>query len=272
MITSMNHFLLVGSHPLLSLAEAASILGGEPPLVVEQIALLERSSWDGASIQKRLAGIVKTGDIFGSYPLASFEASQLADLIEALPRGNKVVFGISLFGHPKDKQKLKQMPIQLKRALQERNRSVRWFTGDQGTVSSAAVAKLELTTKGYDIQLIVDKGMVHVGLTTHVQDLDAWSLRDFGRPFRDATTGMLPPKLARLMVNLAGNVTDDKTLLDPFCGGGTVLMEAALVGYTKQIGSDIDARQIAGSKENLAWLVEAQVLSKQELEHVHVFV
>ena len=272
MITSMNHFLLVGSHPLLSLAEAASILGGEPPLVVEQLALFERSSWDGAAIQKRLAGIVKTGDIFGSYPLSSFEATQLADLIEALPRGNKVVFGISLFGHPKDKQKLKQMPIQLKRTLQERGRSVRWFTGDQGTVSSAAVAKLELTTKGYDIQLIVDKGMVYVGLTTHVQDLDAWSLRDFGRPFRDATTGMLPPKLARLMVNLAGNVTASKTLLDPFCGGGTVLMEGALVGYTKQIGSDIDARQIAGSKENLAWLTQAQVLSKEKMEQVHVFV
>jgi tRNA G10 N-methylase Trm11 len=48
-------------------------------------------------------------------------------------------------------------------------------------------------------------------------------------------------------------------------------MEGALVGYTKQIGSDIDARQIAGSKQNLAWLVEAQVLSKEETENIRFF-
>lgn len=264
----MNHFLLCGSHPLLSLAEAASVLQGSAPTLIETIALFDRPDWDGAAIQARLAGVVKTGDIFASFPVAPFQASDLADLIDALPRGNKVIYGLTLFGGTKEKNQLKQLPIQLKRVLQERNRSVRWFMGDKGTVSSAAVAKLDLIQKGYDFQIILQGGKVHVGLTTHVQDLDAWSFRDFGRPFRDATTGMLPPKLARLMVNLAGAETTNKKLLDPFCGGGTVLMEAALVGYAHLIGSDIDARQIGGSKQNTKWLVEENILTNPQEKEV----
>lgn len=264
MITSMNHFLLMGSHPLLSLAEAATVLEGQAPLLVENLALFDHAAWDGAAIQRRLAGIIKTGDILASYPLSSFQAEHLADLVEALPRDHKVVYGLSLFGTPKDKQHLKQLPIQLKRTLQERGRSVRWFTGDKGTVSSAAVAKLDLIHAGYDFQIAVQNGHVYVGITTHVQDLDAWSLRDYSRPFRDATTGMLPPKLARLMVNLAGREVKDKTLLDPFCGGGTVLMEAALVGYERLIGSDIDGRQMRGTDQNLEWLTQQGIFPAGE--------
>jgi tRNA (guanine10-N2)-dimethyltransferase len=264
----MNHFLLCGSHPLLSLAEAAVLLPGPIPTVVESIALFDRSPWDGAQLQKRLSGAVKIGDIMTSAPLSSFTATHLADLIDALPRGNKVIFGLSLFGAPKEKNQLKQLPIQLKRVLQERKRSVRWFTGDKGTVSSAAVAKLDLIQTGYDLQVIIDAGQVYVGLTTHVQDLDAWSLRDFGRPFRDATMGMLPPKLARLMVNLAGATVEGRILLDPFCGSGTVLMEAALVGYSKQIGSDIDARQIGGSKQNIDWLVSEHFMTTEQRQAI----
>ena len=145
---------------------------------------------------------------------------------------------------------------------------MRWFTGDKGIVSSAAVAKLDLIQTGYDLQVIIDAGQVYVGLTTHVQDLDAWSLRDFGRPFRDATMGMLPPKLARLMVNLAGAEVEGKALLDPFCGSGTVLMEAALVGYAKQIGSDIDPRQVSGSKQNIDWLVSEHFMTTEQRQAI----
>ena len=50
-----------------------------------------------------------------SAPLSSLNATHLADLIDALPRGNKIIFGLSLFGAPKEKNQLKQLPIQLKR-------------------------------------------------------------------------------------------------------------------------------------------------------------
>ncbi len=56
------------------------------------------------------------------------------------------------------------------------------------------------------------------------------------------------PRLARFMVNLA-RVREGATILDPFCGTGTILMEAALMGM-HVFGSDIDARMIEASRVN----------------------
>lgn len=68
-------------------------------------------------------------------------------------------------------------------------------------------------------------------------------MRDYGRPARDARVGMLPPKLAQIMLNLS--VKDEKsgTVLDPFCGTGVLLQEAALAGFDF-IGSDIEPRMV----------------------------
>ena len=62
----------------------------------------------------------------------------------------------------------------------------------------------------------------------------------------------LHPRLARALVNLS-RVREEETLLDPFCGTGGVLMEAALIG-AKTIGSDIDGRMVRGAEENLSSL------------------
>ena len=51
---------------------------------------------------------------------------------------------------------------------------------------------------------------------------------------------MLKPKLARLLVNLTGA---KKQLLDPFCGTGSILIEAGVLGL-KPLGSDIDPKMI----------------------------
>jgi len=56
-------------------------------------------------------------------------------------------------------------------------------------------------------------------------------------------------KLARCMVNLAQPRTGD-IVLDPFCGTGTTMIEAALIGC-KPIGADVQRRMINGAKKNL---------------------
>ena len=53
---------------------------------------------------------------------------------------------------------------------------------------------------------------------------------------------------------------EGKTLVDPFCGSGRILVEAAEMGY-KVIGTDISNDQIADTQENLNFLgVDGQVL------------
>ena len=102
--------------------------------------------------------------------------------------------------------------------------------------------------------MIEDGREILIGQTETIQDFEAWGERDFGRPARDPKSGMLPPKLARLMINLSGIDLVGKTLLDPFCGSGTVLAEASLMGLQKIIGSDISEKAMKDTKKNLRWL------------------
>ncbi len=67
------------------------------------------------------------------------------------------------------------------------------------------------------------------------------------RPFNKPVS--LHPRLARALVNLS-RVKYGGTLLDPFCGTGGVVLEAALAG-ADVIGSDIDAGMVAGSRDSL---------------------
>jgi tRNA (guanine10-N2)-dimethyltransferase len=57
------------------------------------------------------------------------------------------------------------------------------------------------------------------------------------------------------MVNLTDLDGNGKTLLDPFCGSGTVLMEAGLIGFSKIIGGDINEVAISDTEANQDWLM-----------------
>lgn len=59
----------------------------------------------------------------------------------------------------------------------------------------------------------------------------------------------LHPKLARCLVNLAG--PQAKTVLDPFCGSGGILLEASLMGLETS-GIDLEEAMIDRARKNLA--------------------
>jgi tRNA (guanine10-N2)-dimethyltransferase len=67
--------------------------------------------------------------------------------------------------------------------------------------------------------------------------------RDFFHP------GVMMPRMARTLVNIAGVRAGDKAL-DPFCGTGGILIEAELMGATA-IGSDFDPLMVLGSRKNV---------------------
>ncbi|MHA1130787.1 MAG: THUMP domain-containing protein [Candidatus Helarchaeota archaeon] len=62
----------------------------------------------------------------------------------------------------------------------------------------------------------------------------------------------LDPFLARAMVNLS-EANGSKTIIDPFCGSGSILIEAALLGFNI-IGGDVDIKMLKGSILNLRGL------------------
>ncbi|MEM2420064.1 MAG: DNA methyltransferase [Candidatus Bathyarchaeia archaeon] len=69
------------------------------------------------------------------------------------------------------------------------------------------------------------------------------------RPFFHPSA--MPPKLARVMVNLARPKVGE-LVFDPFCGTGSMLIEAALIGC-RVLGADIQRRMVKGSRTNLAY-------------------
>jgi tRNA (guanine10-N2)-dimethyltransferase len=69
------------------------------------------------------------------------------------------------------------------------------------------------------------------------------------RPFLHPST--MPPKLARCMVNLA-RASSGCLVLDPFCGSGSILLEAGAVGC-RVVGSDVNDVMVEGCSRNLRY-------------------
>jgi tRNA G10 N-methylase Trm11 len=221
---------------------------------------------------KTLGGLVKAGDIIWHGPKSSFNVELLAEHIKKHPRQDKILFGLTVYAETKkDETNYKYFPISLKKALKSTGRKIRWVTGEKGEIRPVTIEKMKLIDDGYDFNIIVFGKSLAVGLTTAVQDATNWSEKDYGRPFRDAKTGMLPPKLARIMVNLAIDSWKPKTgnrkLLDPFCGGGAILMEAsARDPKLELIGSDIDDKQVHGAVRNMQWLRKQGLIPSEKAE------
>jgi len=219
-----------------------------------------------------LGGTVKLGDIVSTTEGLDLDLEDLVETLSPFLTRPSIDFGWTVYGgSKKTHDTINKLAIPFKKMLKAHAISSRWVTGKDGDISPAAIAKLKLTTEGLDLNIFIDGERIHVGKTTHVQNADAWSLRDFGRPARDERVGMLPPKLARMMVNLA-MTPPGETLWDPFCGGGTVMMEAALATEAGLIlGSDIDDTQVGNSQKNCSWLTAQGIFQPHDSKRIVIF-
>ncbi|NPA47436.1 MAG: site-specific DNA-methyltransferase [Thermococci archaeon] len=125
----------------------------------------------------------------------------------------------------------------------------------------------ELILKGFprvrDFSFIFDGEGFWFGETVAVTDPFELKKLDVGRPYQRPILS-IPPRLARIMVNLTG--LRRGKLLDPFCGVGTIVQEFMLQGF-EAYGSDVDGRVVRGARKNLEWLRrEFNVRSRYVLE------
>lgn len=129
---------------------------------------------------------------------------------------------------------------------------------DQGIkeVSSSLVAERNLI----DFQLLKSKETYLLAITRATVPSTEFQHRDLQRPFQDSTIS-LSPRIARMLVNFTG-VREGETLLDPFCGTGTILMEAATMGVNV-VGLDNEGRRVRGTQGNISWLRKAEKVPKQ---------
>ena len=98
------------------------------------------------------------------------------------------------------------------------------------------------------LTLVGDGQILSVLLRKHKRS--AYTRKARGKPFRHPVA--IDPVIARVMVNLAG-VLAGESVLDPFCGTGSILVEAGIVG-ARIFGVDYDPNMIRGARENLTKL------------------
>lgn len=280
--TDMAYYcFILGRNPIISLAEifnreAATGAGLQVVDVTSQAVIVKTDGpFDAAAWQQALGGSIKIGRIIQEY--ASLESLHQAlttdNLLHTIfdQKDKKIVFGFSCYGDlfRRYLAEFNKRGIQLKKGLQQAGYKSRFVAAKESALSSVQVDKNKMIASGADILIIKGIHALYLGKTITIQNFEEYSERDFGRPSRDARSGMLPPKVAKIMINFSR--TTSGVLLDPFCGSGTILQEAILMGFTQLIGSDISPKAIHDTRENLDWFKKNfQVTADIQLHQVDV--
>lgn len=251
---------ILGRLPKLSIAELEAMFGkSHVRAVSHDVATIDT---DHLSIDS-LGGSLKCGTIIHTLPADNHTTLEHAShwithtyIHQLLAVGGKITLGISAYGLSTSPRHLQKIGLSLKSSMKRHGASLRLVPNTTTALSTATSHnnKLGLSPKKRELFIIkTDGGAILIAESNGAQNITAYAHRDRNRPRRDAFVGMLPPKLAQIMVNVAVGNSTKATILDPFCGTGTVLQEALLKGYCVH-GSDLSQKMIDYTTENLAWL------------------
>ena len=251
---------VLGRQPSLGLVELESLFGAEEIVPFAGAALVNIEP--AVFPMQRLGGTMKAAKLLTVLPFTDWERIE-AYLVMALPRHvpnipeGKIRLGLSTYGLKVSLKRQNATGLELKKVVKQAGRSVRVVPNVTSELNSAQVLHNQLAgPTGMELLLISDGNQVVLAQTFAVQDIEAYAARDQARPKRDAKVGMLPPKLAQIIVNLT-RPTPGSTVLDPFCGTGVILQEAMLMGMNAY-GTDLEPRMVEYSQTNLKWLIEKQ--------------
>ena len=275
----MKSLLILGRQPALGIAELESIYGaaklqpvGNQAVIVDEDPCLLAFDRLGGSV--KFCKILTTIDTVHWRQIETFLINAAPSQSQNMPEG-KMLLGISEIGFNVGVRQLEATGLSIKKAVRTTGRSVRLVPNKSSELNAAQIIHNKLTgPNGWDLMLIKDGTQTIIAQTVKVQDIESYTERDRQRPKRDSKVGMLPPKLAQIIINLAtGELPNDtlksicdipldehvprpnmnQTILDPFCGTGVLLQEALLMGYDV-IGSDLEQRMVDYSNANLEWL------------------
>jgi tRNA G10 N-methylase Trm11 len=275
----MQSLLVLGRQPSLGLAELESLYGKDKLEVIADKAVIVDVDPCLMAFD-RLGGSIKFCKVLTKLETTDWKQVEKfllkvsPDHSQQMPEG-KMRLGISAIGFQLDLNQMHNTGLSLKKAIKKTGRNVRFVPNKTLELSSAQVLHNQLTGQtGWELVLIKVANQTVIAQTVKVQDIVAYTKRDRDRPKRDARVGMLPPKLAQIIINLAtGKIPEDKlesicdipagepiplpylnkTILDPFCGTGVLIQEAMLMGYGVY-GTDLEPRMVDYTTENASWL------------------
>ena len=278
-LVRMQSLLILGRQPALGVAELESLYGadklrpvGDKTVIVDVDPCLLAFDRLGGSV--KFCKILTTHETTDWHQIEKFLLQVSPGHSERMLAG-KMQLGLSVIGLDVPLKQLEATGLKLKKIVRKTGRSVRLIPNKAPELNSAQVLHNHLTgPTGWELIFIKDGSQTIIAQTVKVQDIESYTKRDRGRPKRDARVGMLPPKLAQIIINLAAgpipaqtlqSICDipagepiptpilDQKVLDPFCGTGVILQEAMLMGYGVY-GTDLEPRMVEYTLENARWL------------------
>jgi tRNA (guanine10-N2)-dimethyltransferase len=250
------YITILGRQPSLGIAELELLYGAHAVRwFYDMSAIVENESFDF----ERLGGSQKAGRIVSQ--LSGDWRRVSMKLVSAYTEAwsnheGKITLGISAYGFKNSPRDIQKTGIILKGKLKQRGVSLRLIPNAEAALNTATSHHNKLGLSSNHVELLVIRsanGKVIIAESLGAQNITALAARDQGRPKRDAFVGMLPPKLARIMANYTG--LDHGRILDPFCGTGVLLQEAALLGYDTY-GTDLVEKMVDFTRINMQWLGE----------------
>ena len=255
-----------------------AVLGRQPEISIAELEMLSDAKWHQMSFSGRSSRLSSQGSSLGPRSNCGFPSKDISmpldidrlggtmklaveldepplEFLAKLPEG-KLTIGVSDYSKKASRKTASMEALKLKKILVRHGRSVRVVENKDAVLSTATSLHNGLNGKNerkVELIKVDDEWYKVIG----VQDIDAYAKRDQARPARDAKVGMLPPKLAQILINLCGPLKPDSVVLDPFCGTGVVLQEALLMGYSAY-GTDISERMVEYANKNLNWLVKSK--------------
>lgn len=256
------HIAILGRQPAISIAELERVYG-DVSWFSDTSALVNAEYIDIT----HLGGSQKAGKVVLQVPGHDWRAASVK-IVQHYAKAwakqeGKITLGISAYGFKEGPRDIQKTGLVLKSKLKSSGTSLRLIPNQDAALSTATSHHNKLGLSDNKVELIVVKGQsgIVIAESTGAQNITSLAARDQGRPKRDAFVGMLPPKLAQIMVNLAGPIRvnpaykNSPRVLDPFCGTGVILQEAGLMNYAVY-GTDLSEKMIDFTGQNLKWIAE----------------
>lgn len=243
----------------------------------EFFALSFKKDFDASAIAD-LGGTIKIGEVKAKFPTKTVKEAFLkknkqakSQIIESLASSGlvdgmaksseKILFGVSVYC-TESTLRTSSGGIQrfvgsaIKDELADLGKKSKFmgFGNDRklAQLSHVEVLKKNLVENKAEVLFCIGRTETWVATTVAVHNPFEFQKRDIYKPNQRKIFGM-PPRLARIMVNLS-SCTSGKVLLDSFCGVGTILQEA-LLERAMVVGIDVNPWCVKATSENLEWLV-----------------
>ncbi|MGQ9545070.1 MAG: DNA methyltransferase [Candidatus Bathycorpusculaceae bacterium] len=235
-------FLLSGEHETLPFSELKAILGAEDNQfkVLEEIDQVLRLEAELNCIEavKRRAAFTRLCGL----ELFSCEA-EISEIVRGLRSAN-------LSETLKDGESFAVRVKRIKNHAQNINGMILERKIGELILNEKAKAKVNLKKPEKTfIGILTDKKFLFGIKMAEIPTKPFMERRPKKKPFFHPSA--MPSKLARCMVNLAKPKTGE-LVFDPFCGTGSMLIEAALIGC-RVLGSDIQRHMIRGTRKNMTY-------------------